>query len=172
MKKIFLLLSILSASIYFGSCQSVEKKILKLDFFLPGMTFEKGISQKSSFVVNPMLGFNFGWSRNGNYFDLIPNLNLEYRYYYNLKRRLDLKKRTANNTGNFIAAKTIMRFPSISSDDNSKFAVGIGGVYGIQRTYASGIYILGESGIGIGGSKLEAFPILTFKIGYVIGKHR
>lgn len=171
MKRTFLLLIIL-VSTYYASCQSVEKKLLKIDFFLPGMTFEKGISQKSSFVVNPMLGFNFGWDRDGNYFDLIPNLNLEYRYYYNLKRRFDLKKRTANNTGNFIAAKTLMRFPSIASDDDSKFAAGIGGVYGIQRTYASGIYILGEGGMGIGGSKFETFSILTFKIGYIIGKHR
>ncbi|HSI68926.1 MAG TPA: hypothetical protein VK941_01750 [Gillisia sp.] len=38
-------------------------------------------------------------------FVLIPVINLEPRWYYNLNRRTDKSKMTANNTGNFLSLK-------------------------------------------------------------------
>lgn len=178
MKTTFLFFSILLASMFNASCQSVEKKLLKVDFLLPGITFEKGISKKSSIVVSPMLGFGFASSVDGYYFDVSPNLALEYRYYYNLKRRFNLKKKTDNNTGNFFAAKAMMVSPSILNIPsklkhiNNEFYAAIGAVYGIQRTYDSGIYILYEGGMGINLDDSEVGPLLTFKIGYIIGKNK
>lgn len=43
--------------------------------------------------------------RNGEGFILFPVLNLEPRWYYNLNKRMNKSRKTANNTGNFLSLK-------------------------------------------------------------------
>ena len=152
-----------------GFGQSVEKNLFKLDFILPGITYEHKITNKTTVVLNPFSGINGGWYGSYVYFSVLPSINLEFRYYYNLKRRVRLNKNIQNNSANYFAPRVMLEFPSIVNNYNDKttFGAGIGGVYGIQRTYSSGIYILGEWGLGFWEENSLVFPILTFKMGYV-----
>lgn len=145
--------------------QEVEQSLFKIDFLLPGVTYEKKLSKYSTALINPMLGFSYGWNNESNYYSITPNINFQYRHYCNFERRTKLSKNTSYNSANFIAPRLILVFPSVFSnyDDQSKFGLVLGGVYGLQRTYKSGVYILGEAGLGYGETIV---PILSFKVGY------
>jgi hypothetical protein len=82
----------------------------------------------------------------------LPSINGQYRYYYDMTRRLDKSKRIDGNSGNYLSASVTM-FTSDVILSNIGLGSGIvgfvGPVYGIQRTYLKGFNYTMEFGLGL-----------------------
>jgi len=156
----------------------VENHQFKVDFIAPGFNYELGLNSKNTINFGAGIGFGFRSSSElGSDFGFYPAGEIQYRHYYNLKRRANKGKNTFANSGNYIAAAAnYTSGRSIFGDldlayDNYLF---IGPVYGLQRTYGKGFNFGLEFGAGYyqndvdGGISLLA----DFSIGWVFGKKR
>lgn len=173
MKRIYLI-AFIALVITQVNAQHVENHLAKIDFLAPGFTYEKGLTDKTTFMINPAIGGAIGYGGGQTIWSINPHVVLEYRYYYNFDRRTRLGKNTLNNTANYLAPRVSIIFPVINQYENGAgaYAIVAGGVYGIQRTYNNGIYIKGEIGIGVYGNDLEFTPVADFKFGYVLNRNK
>jgi len=169
---LFFILWLLSFGHLFGQ-QIVEKNQWSIDVLLPGVTYEHGLTENTT--LNSNLGFGFGLrggsDRNTEY-GIYPTAILQYRYYYNFKRRLDKGKRISRNTGNYIAPLVayVSGEPLIGDYEiNSNGFVG--GVYGLQRTGKKGFQWNFLFGPGIDFEGELVFTV-NFKLGFVLRKKR
>lgn len=180
MKKnyVFLILSIL----FINSVQAqdeaaaVEKNQFKINPLLsPGFVYEHGFSAKNTLYSEASL--IVGYRKNGFYDEstwyFIPRINEQFRHYYNLEKRAAKGKKTANNSGNFVALSAEYQFESISTNEwfneyCPSFTVGP--VWGIQRTYKGKLNIDLNLGLGANFDKYdtELVPIANFTLGWVI----
>ena len=68
---------------------------------------------------------------------IAPFIDIEYRKFYNLDKRLEKKKTIKYNSGHYWGARFLFRGKEISSNfirtDDVDFSIGP--VWGIQRTY-------------------------------------
>lgn len=103
------------------------------------------------------------------------------KYYYNLKKRVSKGKSVSGNSGNFVAAvynyqnkEDLFSEVSRSTDFST-----LGGVWGFQRSYNSGLSLLFEIGFGYDfayrsngrDTNGRPFPLIGFELGWVIFKH-
>ncbi|MGD1946883.1 MAG: hypothetical protein ACFB0A_11640 [Croceivirga sp.] len=152
--------------------QQVEKQQWSLDVLLPGVTYEVGLSKKTT--LNANLGFGFGLRGDGQNteYGIYPTGILQYRYYYNFQRRLDKGKRIARNTGNYLSP--LVAYTSgepILGDYQINEGGFVGLAYGLQRTGRKGFqwnFLFGP-GIDFEG---EFALIINFKLGFVLGKNK
>ena len=96
-------------------------------------------------------------------------------HYYNLEKRAKKGKRTARNSGNYLAANAVYNFGSISTNDDYREAPSsftIGALWGLQRTYKGRFNLEFNAGPGVNFDKYdtEFVPIVNFTLGWVIGK--
>ncbi|MFS4457467.1 hypothetical protein [Maribacter sp. 2304DJ31-5] len=173
MKKTILLsfLTFSTLSLRAQSGKNVEDYQFKINFINPGLEYEIGIGENQALDFNGSLQF----ALNSTGYAFIPSLNGQYRYYYNLKRRLKKNKRTAGNTGNYLAASGTFFLEEViignltSGDGYFGFA---GPVYGLQRTYPKGFNFNLEFGVGYyfdSFFKDEGFaPTVSISVGWVI----
>ena len=109
------------------------------------------------------------------YYAFLPAIIGQYRYFYNMERRLDKGERIDGNTGNYLAASaTIFTLDVIIGDvESGSGAAGfMGPVHGIQRTYPM------EIGLGVHFASDENFeavetgfgPTVSCSIGWVLGQ--
>lgn len=157
---------------------SVAKNQFKINPLLsPGFVYEHGFSAKNTLYSEASL--IVGYRHNGYYNEstwyFIPRITEQFRHYYNLEKRAAKGKRTANNSGNFLALYTNYNFESIST--NKWFneyipAFSAGPVWGIQRTYKGKFNLDLNIGAGINIDKYETefTPLANFSLGWVIGK--
>lgn len=86
------------------SIRNVEDNQLALNFLLPGVVYEAGISENATLATELTVGFAY---RESTFFEdgfgIYPIGRFQYRYYYNFQRRLEKGKRIAGNTGNYLA---------------------------------------------------------------------
>ncbi len=153
----------------------VENVQVKFNLFSPGIDFEIGIFRNQTAVGG--VGLGLAYYEEGYAFGLA--LNTEYRFYHNLDRRIKKDKVIAGNSGNYIGAARSIYFnqlifaTNIPSDD---FNVGYYGlIYGIQRTFESGLNFDVSSGVGyyLGDGIPSGYgPILNLKIGWVATKRK
>ncbi|QDO93445.1 hypothetical protein FNB79_05445 [Formosa sediminum] len=111
---------------------------------------------KNSIVLRSELGLDAGfWGSDVNDINgylLAPVLTLEPRWYYNLKKRNNKGRHTANNTGNFVSIKTSYHpdWFTITNADHLNF-IGdftIIPTWGIRRHISA--HFNYETGFGIG----------------------
>ncbi|MFW0739970.1 hypothetical protein [Flavobacterium sp. T12S277] len=163
-------------NIYSQENISVEKNQFKINLILPGIVYEHGFTEKNTLYSEFSLGFGYRSSYfGGNTWSFYPNINEQFRHYYNLQKRADNGKRTDKNSGNFLALNAIYNFESIStkkdfSEDTSSFTIAP--VWGFQRTYKGGFNLSVNGGIGYNIDKYdnEFVPVINFSLGWVIGK--
>ncbi|WP_318311709.1 hypothetical protein [Flagellimonas crocea] len=178
MKTISSLLLFLSIGVV-GIAQSVKKVEdyqLTLNVLLPGIIYEKGLSQNSTITAEATMGFGYRESdfvESG--FGIYPIGRLQYRYYYNFDRRLAKGKNITGNTGNYIAPTiAIQGGKAIIGDLDyvSDYFGGIGAVYGLQRTSQKGLQFRFEVGPGYFFDEFESnFGIfIALKLGWVVGR--
>ena len=150
----------------------------------PGFSFERKVSEKKSinFDTNLSIGFalrNDNTSESNTDFKILtsPFLRTQYRYYYNLQRRVGKGKSITNNSGSFLAFNGSYYFNPINNQDYVSNYDGFtfGGVWGFQKTYRSKINISSNVGLGYNLSDSNdnserLIPILNFTLGWVIGK--
>jgi hypothetical protein len=120
--------------------------VTKLTFLNPGISYEKAIGKFQTLYgqafMNTSISYSYSSSLGTNSdisFD--PALTLQYRYYFNFKRREQAGKRTEMNNLNYIAPvfQTYFSRGGISSDyyneQKRRAITAIGALWGIQRNY-------------------------------------
>jgi len=176
---LFLILSVLffNTAVAQDDAVSVAKNQFKINPLLcPGFVYEHGFSVKNTLYseVSLIIGY-----RHNDFYDestwyFVPRINEQFRHYYNLEKRAAKGKRTANNSGNFVALSAEYQFESIST--NKLFSeyvplFTVGPVWGIQRTYKRKFNIDLNIGAGVSMDQYdtEFTPIANFSLGWVIG---
>lgn len=162
----------------FGQTTSkVEQNILKINLINPGFDYEFAESDEGS--INLGLSLQPFWRNNR--FGMFPNINLQYREYINLNRRMAKNKRTANNSGNYLALSSTIVFEKVVLGNlrSGKDIFGfVGPVYGLQRTSLLGLSWNMEFGLGyyFEGTRYGFLnsgnfaPIISMGLGWVLEK--
>lgn len=176
MKNYFLTISLLFT--FLVSAQSdtnVEEQQTSINFLLPGVVYEAGVSKNATVTGEFTIGFAYRESFNIDGFGIYPIGKLQYRHYYNFERRLKKGKRISGNTGNYIAPTFGIQGGNPIIGDlefASNYSAGFGVVYGIQRTAPKGFQFRLEAGPGVFFNEFDTeFGInLSAKLGWVLGR--
>ncbi len=118
----------------------------------------------------------FSESRSGLGWHFFPLVDLQYRLYTNLPKRSVNGKAIAENSGNYIALKTIIIFPE-EFDQGSDIgnSTWVGPVYGLQRKFSSRLSVDLAAGLGYQIQSRDPdrlFPIATINMAYTIKSKR
>jgi len=153
---------------------SVQKNQFKVNMFLPGFVWEHGFDAKNTLYSEASLGLGFSSNSNDSNFAFFPQIVEQFRHYYNLEKRAAKGKRTAFNSGNYLALNAAYNFESISTNDKYNEAVPsftIGALWGLQRTYRRKFNLEFSAGPGVNFDKYdtEFVPLVNFTLGWVIG---
>ena len=156
---------------------NLENNQFKINILTPGITYEKKISNNTSLSTDLNLSAGFAYdSDSGTKVLLSPYIREEFRYYYNFEKRNAKNRNTRNNSANYIALTGNYYFKPIGNSEYVSVYDGltIAPVWGLQRTYRSGINIslIGGAGYNFGTSDRTAsfVPVINFTLGWVIGK--
>ncbi|CDF80984.1 conserved hypothetical protein [Formosa agariphila KMM 3901] len=148
----FFIISIIA----YAQTTTVEKSIYGIQTGFLGFYANNEARLTNSIALRSELGLDAGfWGSDVNDINgylLAPVLTLEPRWYYNLKKRTNKGRRTANNTGNFVSLKTSYHpdWFTLTNADHLNF-IGdftIIPTWGIRRHL--GNHFNYETGIGIG----------------------
>lgn len=160
------------------STTSVETNQFKINMLFPGFVYEHGFSAKNTLYSEVALGVSYSYSSfydKGNLY-LYPLINEQFRHYYNLEKRANKGKRTANNSGNYLALSAGYNFSPIAQT-NSQYFNYIGSstvsvLWGLQRTYKGKFNLEFNVGPGVSFDKYETefVPAGNFTLGWVLGK--
>jgi len=179
MKHLYGIILLLICSIPMSAQDSIPKTtkhLLKGNLLItPSLEYEKAVTKNTT--ISLQLGIELGTIENEALNEtrvvLYPNLDLDYRYYYNFKRRARKGKNTNHNTANYFGltnsfTNTNTLFYDIDPDD--AYLITIASVYGLQRTYWKKLNLRFEFGAGYGFSDLqESFvPVVNFSLGWVL----
>ena len=143
--KIPFLLVLLAATSCFSQNDTKTdiRDVTKLNFFDPGISYEKRIGKLQSLTAQAFLSTSIylGYSDalgNTSRIDIYPALSLQYRYYYNAAKRNAKGKRTEMNSLNYVTALAEVDFYreqlSFTEDDLRTLKV-FGIAWGLQRNY-------------------------------------
>ncbi|UTN03614.1 hypothetical protein L0669_20080 [Flavobacterium bizetiae] len=99
---------------------SVAKNQFKINMLFPGFVYEHGFDTKNTLYSEVSLGVGYRYS---SYYHesslyIFPMINEQFRHYYNLEKRAGKGKRTAHNSGNFVAASAYYNFKSFNTNVN------------------------------------------------------
>ena len=177
MKKI-----LLSTFLLLGFCVQAQETSnqFSLNFLMPSVEYETAISKNSTIDAN--LGFGFGY-HDASYLDkaeygIYPDFQLQYRHYYNLKKRLEKGKKISENSGNYIALSA-----NVSSGEpiigdmrlNNDYSGFVGPLWGLQRVYNNNFKLNLNLGFGMGFNDREDPYFAThigLQLGFKLGKEK
>lgn len=173
----FLLLAIGLFSLHLSAQDNpgVEKGLLSVNILTPGLEYELGIGENTTLDLRAGSGFAYRENSFGEEgFGVYPIFSLQYRYYYNLKRRSEKGKRIDNNSANYIALSGIVQAgkPIIGNLEYTSDYFGVvGPVWGLQRFYGSGFKLDLNLGAGYGFDGLgDSYfsPIISIRLGWLL----
>lgn len=176
MKKLILLSFVLFSFLatYAQDQPSVENGLLSVNFLTPGLEYEFGLTNFTTLGLRAGSGFAYRKSSFGEGFGVYPIFNIDYRYYYNLEKRLDKGKNISNNSANYIALSGAVQSgkPIIGDLEYQEGYTGvIGPVWGLQRYYGRGFKLDLNLGAGYrfneSGSSYFS-PIVGLRLGWRI----
>jgi hypothetical protein len=155
--------------------KKVKSNLFKIIILSPGLNFEKGIGKKST--ISSDIGSSVGFHSNnsGTEWLISPYVKEQYRLYYNLENREQKGKNISNNSGNFVAFSASYYFNPIGNSNYVSVYDGLtlAPVWGLQRTYNSGLNFTVNTGVGYNISRNnnnKIVPVLNFSLGWIIGK--
>ncbi|MCU0469041.1 MAG: hypothetical protein MUF58_10590 [Arcicella sp.] len=162
---------------------STTKSVTNLSIISPAITHEIALGKRQTIFISGELELISRFERNAinnqdkSYFGLQPQLTADFRHYYNFEKRLTKGKNISNNSGNYLALRTMYTFdPVVNKDQFPVLNTGliIGGVWGIQRIYNSGIYLGLSLGAGMlfGTQKFETAGIGNFHLGFNVASSK
>ncbi|WP_136464871.1 hypothetical protein [Flagellimonas onchidii] len=172
-----LLLSYTYAQAQFG--RNCEVRQFKINLINPGLEYEMGLG------VNSTLDFRVAWQFAlepaseipiENY-DFFPAITVQNRYYHNFNKRDRRGKSIYGNSGNYVAP-TIAIFSPDKRIVENRVVDGIHGygglVYGVQRSYNSGLSFSIDAGAGyyLGPFRGGIYPVVNLSIGWIISEKR
>lgn len=114
-------------------------------------------------------GSNFMY---GNYWLIVPIMQVEPRYYYNIVTRYDKGRRTINNSANYLSISANYQFGASigrSSNVSSQNTFSLIPKWGIKRTIGNHFIFEFATGLGAytsGGNQWRVTPGLDLKFGY------
>lgn len=161
---------------------STTKSVTNISILSPAITHETAIGRNQTVFLAGELNVIGRFEEIGNtnprtfdsYYGLAPRIMADFRNYYNFGKRLGKGKNINNNSGNYLALRVLYTFDPIVNKDkfpvyNNGFALG--GVWGIQRVYNSGIYLGLSLGAGFlfGDVKFDTIGMGDFHLGFNIG---
>lgn len=156
--------------------KNVERMQFQLSFPMPGVLIENGASKNTTLSLEAITGFALrGCTGCKTNFGIYPIVRGQYRYYHNMKRRLEKKKNIASNSGNYIAAMVAYQHGSpLLGNLNTTPTIGVGPVYGLQRTYSRGFFYRLEGGVNYVQDDFdEEFRlVLAARVGWTYNKKR
>lgn len=140
-------LSILLTSFFSGFSQDVDvTNVAKITILNPGLSYETRVGKFQTVYgqafMNLSASYSYSSSMGSNsefYFD--PAATLQYRYYYNGMKRMEMEKRTEMNSMNYVAviSEVIfskMRLTNDYFDESSRRGITRFGIaWGLQRNY-------------------------------------
>jgi hypothetical protein len=160
---------------------STTKSVTNISILSPAITHEMAIGRNQTLFFAGELNLISRFEEMGNtnpktynsFYALAPNITADFRNYYNFRKRLDKGKTINNNSGNYLALRGEYRFsPVVNKDQFPTYNNGfvLGGVWGIQRVYNSGIYLGLSLGAGFifGDKKFESTGMGDFHLGFNI----
>lgn len=181
MKKnyLFLLLAVLcidAVQAQDDAAVSVVKNQFKVNLLFPAFVYEHGFDAKNTLYSEVTLGVGYRYSSYyGTSWYVFPMINEQFRHYYNLEKRAAKGKRTARNSGNFLAASAYYNFESLNTNEkygNYDPSFTLAALWGFQRTYKGRFNLEVHLGPGVNFDKYdtEFVPVTNFTLGWVIGK--
>lgn len=156
----------------------VEKEQLTINFLLPGVVYEVGLSPNSTLAAELTTGYAIrGCTGCNTEFGIYPIGRVQYRYYYNMNRRLSKNKNISGNSGNYLSPTVAVQSgKSIIGDLDytSNFFLGFGAVYGLQRTSSKGFNFRFETGPAYFFDEFDndIGLFLAIKLGWVVRKRK
>lgn len=180
MKRVILIVSVLTGLHAYSQEQAtVEKSVtgIQVGFFGAEFYNEARLSEhftlRSQLELYPSIWGGDMYSKTG--FALAPAISLTPKFYYNLQKRKDAGRNTANNSGNYVSLKVeyVPNWFVISNTKNLTVSETISLVptWGLRRNFAKHFNYEFKAGLGIGkilrtGYATQVVPDLSFKIGY------
>ena len=130
-----------------------------LNFFAPGVGYEKAISKNSTLYGSAYLNFSFYYRYSSafgdeTHFSVNPGFTLQYRHYYNFYGREERGRRTEMNSANYIAPVLYVVYSKdrvANSDLNEadrRPITTLGAVWGMQRNYRKRFSLNLNLGVG------------------------
>ena len=161
---------------------STTKSVTNISILSPAITHEIAVGRNQTIFFAGGLNGISRFEEIGNtnpktfnsYYGLSPKVSADFRNYYNFGKRLGKGKNINNNSGNYLALRAEYEFaPIVNKEQFTTYNRGfaLGGVWGIQRIYNSGIYLGLSLGAGFlfGNTKFEATGMGDFHLGFNIG---
>ncbi|MDT0685865.1 hypothetical protein [Autumnicola psychrophila] len=153
---------------------SVEEGLLSVNILTPGLEYEYGLTNSATLDLRAGSGFAYRKGIFGEGFGIYPIFNVQYRHYYNLKKRFEKGKNISSNSGNYIALSGAIQTSKPIIGDleyNENYFGVIGPVWGLQRYYGAGFKLDLNLGGGYGfnesGSSFFS-PIVSLRLGWRI----
>lgn len=173
---VFLFSSISSFAQYGMNC---EIRQIKINVFNPGVEYEMGLG------VNSTLDVRVAWqmalepasAAPMENLDFFPAITVQNRYYHNFNGRERRRKPIYGNSGNYLAPSVAIFSPGSRVVEN-KIVDGVHGygglVYGVQRSYDSGISFSIDAGAGyyVGPFKGGIYPVVNLSLGWIVSEKR
>ena len=161
---------------------STTKSVTNISILSPAITHEIAVGRNQTVFFAGALNGIARFEEIGNtnpktfnsFYGLTPKVSADFRNYYNFGKRLGKGKNINNNSGNYLALRTEFEFSPIVNKDKFNaynYGLALGGVWGIQRVYNSGIYLGLSLGAGFlfGNTKFETTGMGDFHLGFNIG---
>lgn len=156
--------------------------LFKINFLLPGLSYEQKIGKLSTLnsdIYLDLLLLSNETSSGSFEYDLTPSFKSEYRTYYNFHKRLEKERATENNSGNYFAPVYIGRYSPTDFYGENRWVSQLAGVWGMQRYSPSGFSFDLSAGIVYTfNTDIYTYysllaPIVQLRLGYCLGKgHR
>lgn len=137
-----------------GLGYSQTENIWRINVLNPSIELETSISERTTFSVS--LGVGYGGSypkissstKSGIRYSINPFLDIQHKWFYNLKKRKQQKLSIENNSGNFISVRLLTRGNNIKSNFHrtTNFDFALGPTWGLQREYGKNIHLLFDVG--------------------------
>jgi hypothetical protein len=151
MRKFILLISILFLS--FNIQAQNTEKVWRINVLNPGVELEMPTGKFSTIAANIGVGYDGGYpdltyGGSGFTYIIAPFLDLQQKWFYNLKKRTSEDKTTEHNSGNFLSFRFKAKGNSIAEnvERTSDFDFAFGPTLGIQRKYGKSFHLLVDIG--------------------------
>ncbi len=159
--------------------KNCEVRQLKLNVFNPGLEYEMALD------VNSTLDFRVAWqvalepasSQPLENYDFFPAITVQNRYYHNFNGRQRSGRQIYGNSGNYVAPTVALFSPGDRVVEN-RLVDGIhaygGLVYGVQRSYNSGLSFSIDAGAAyyVGPFEGGIHPVVNLSLGWIISEKR
>ena len=164
--------------------EPINRHLLKLNVFTPGLSYELGLTDYLSLNFDAQLSLYFHFAFNSSSYNNdesyilgFPSGLITLQYYFNRELREKRGRSLYKNSGMFISPAIYVQGPDIINTNKDyvdlRSAIGGGLMWGIQRTFSSNVNIVFGLGVGYavadGPDALDGFVFLNkFTIGIVL----